>query len=120
MADYQETSVAGTMWRRAKMINIWNPLDGAPRVCFTEEDVVKLADGKVITSGDSTFINANYEAAKSFNIIDPITGQPTGQAMTQEQLYGLVYSLYRSLALERDTPKVFPQPDVPPLPITLP
>lgn len=118
MADYKEATIAGTMWRRAKMINIWNPLQGTPRLCITEEDVVRLANDQVIQSGDASFINVDFDASATFAVLDPTTGAPTGATMSQAEVYAIIYSLYMDLAAKRDAPPITgDHPGLPPLPM---
>jgi hypothetical protein len=113
MADYKEVSVAGTSWRRAKLVTITNPMGGIPMISFAEEDVIKMADGTVFTSGHSTYCDARFEPEATFPIFNPVTGEATGATMTQAELYAIVYSLYMDAAAKRDNPAPVVLPPAP-------
>ena len=102
MSDYQQSSIVGTRWKRARRISIDNPLNGAPSVLFAEDEVMALGDGATIERPVSN-LTAGYDPGHSFPLRDPATGEEIpGQTGTQAQLYALLYSAYWALALERD------------------
>lgn len=47
MADYKESSVAGTSWQRAVRVVVENPYGGAPSVNIVEEKVINLGDSVI-------------------------------------------------------------------------
>lgn len=47
-ANYAETTVSGTSWKRACRVFIENPLGGTPSLTIVEEEAINL-NGKVIT-----------------------------------------------------------------------
>jgi len=102
MSDYQQSSIAGTRWKRARRINIDNPLSGTPTVLFAEDEVIALGDGVTIERLASS-LSVPYDPEHTFPLRDPATGEMLpGQTGTQAQLYTLLYSAYWALALARD------------------
>lgn len=108
MANYKEQNVNGISWRRCSLIQISNPHSSKsqqPSASFIEEDIVDTGNGKYIIS--QTFsvppINVPINPMATFDIYDPTTGQKVeGQSMTHAQLYGILYSAYRTEAEKRD------------------
>lgn len=47
-ANYSETTVTGTSWKRASRVFIENPLGGTPSLTIVEEEAINLG-GKTIT-----------------------------------------------------------------------
>lgn len=100
MANYNETDVTGTEWQRCYGVSIANPLEGPKFVQFAEERVFNLTTGQV--SQCVAGCQVQYEPAAQFDVLDPSTGQPTGQKMTHAELYKILYSLYMDTASKRD------------------
>ena len=108
MADYKQTTVTGTSWKRARNLTIYNMLGGTPSIAITEEEAFILS-GRVVLGSDSTFLNADFNPTESFHIINPITGEDTGTTATHQDIYVMLHSLYTDLATKRDT-SVIPPP----------
>lgn len=106
MADYQESAVSGTKWRRCVGVDVHNPatVDPAkpaiPSINFREQDVM-IVDGQLVTLGN-TNCNVSYDPAAVVSVYDPVTLEPTGATFTHEQLYGMLFSAYLHTALARD------------------
>lgn len=101
MANYRETAATGTAWIRANQVVINNPYEAAPSISFGCEQIVLLGD-KVITVPDPRYLVAGYRPVNEIPLLDPATGEPTGEIATHSQLYGILYSLFIKTALEQD------------------
>ena len=102
MADYKESTIAGTKYTRAKRINIENPKDALPYVVFLEEDVFNLGDGQSYTN-DSGNLFLNFDdPSMEIPIRNPADWSLTGQTATLGELDVLIASLYWKLASDRD------------------
>ena len=109
--NYKQTELAGTSWVRCHGITVTNPLAGAeehdrhgqpigPTAFFTEEKVVTMdgADLRIPTGHCSKA----FSPEALIPMIDPATGEATGETVTHGALYQILYSLYIQTALERD------------------
>lgn len=99
MANYKESVVAGTQWRRAVRVIVDNPLDSTPHVTFTEETVVQLGDS-TLTKPEGT-LQRVFSAASEFPLVNPETGDVLG-VMNHQELYVALASLYLFEATQRD------------------
>lgn len=103
MANYQESNIAGTKYRRAFQVHVQNDMQHKA-ITFEEEEVINLDGADVIqkkvgsVSKALTADNANT----SFALINTETGEPSGQTMTYQEVYAALYGLYLHLAVERD------------------
>lgn len=106
MADYQESAVSGTRWRRCVGVDVHNPATidpehpKIPSIAFREQDVMIL-DGQLLTLGN-TNCGVIYDPAAVVQVYDPVTLEPTGATFTHQQLYGMLFSAYLDTALRRD------------------
>jgi len=98
--NYREQEANGTEWRRCHQVHIYNALETVPHCRFDEETVVSVG-GRQMAIPDG-YITKDFDAAAGIALLDPQTGQPTGQSMTHEGLYQVLYSLYMQTATERD------------------
>ena len=110
--NYKKTTATGTSWVRCRAITITNPLAGAedadpftrlpigPTAHFTEEKVLSLDGANVqLPAGSCSKV---FNPADTITLLDPTTGEPTGEAVTHAALYGILFSLYMQTAIERD------------------
>jgi len=107
MINYQQTTVAGESWIRAKQIVIHNPYAETQSATFLEEKVVNLSDGTVLKndySGLSEIFDAN-NATETFDLLNPETGTVIGSA-TYQDVYVMLHSLYYHAAIKRDAAQV--------------
>lgn len=112
MANYKEQDITGVSWRRCGSISIINPHSSkgiTPSVNFYEEDIIDIGNGKFVTTsinnngGPFMSIVVEVNPTATFDIYDPTTGQKVeGQTMTHAELYGILYSAYRTEAEKRD------------------
>lgn len=112
MADYKEQTVAGKAWQRCHQITIFNPRNGAPHVEFAEERVIAV-EGSLEIRQSLPNLSVSFDAARTFPLLDPITGEDTGQSVSYAQAYAILYSAYTEAALARDVENERPEPDMP-------
>ena len=102
MADYQETTISGTSYKRANEVFISNPLNGAKTVRFSEELVINISGTpQRVPQGVFDVILTDANKSAPINVIDPTSGATISQ-MTYEQIYGILFSLYLDSANKRD------------------
>jgi len=99
--NYKQTELAGTSWVRCRAVTINNPLtDGTPMAYFQEEKVVSVEGSNLRV--DSGACSKAFDPAGTITLINPETGEPTGETVTHADLYAILFSLYMQTALERD------------------
>ena len=103
MADYKETTVAGQAWTRAHRVTLENAYGGAGGVRFDEEQVISLGEAGTVRQPAGYVIESftAENAAESFDLLNPATGETVGTASFQD-VYVLMHSLYMHLAAKRD------------------
>lgn len=104
MPDYKESAVAGVQWHRFRRITIDNPRLGVPTVTCLEEQVLSV-DG-VEQRRDVGSLAFRFDPAAEFPVLDPETGEPTGQTATGALVYALIYGYVMVEAAKRDAPQV--------------
>ena len=115
--NYQYSTVTGESWLRAKRIVIDNPLNGVPAVKFVEERVVNIAGGEQYFRDQGVLELTATEAnmGNEIPLLDPETGESTGQVVTYSEAYTMLLSAYIHFADLRDNPPE-PEPVEEPLP----
>lgn len=104
MPNYKESAVAGTKWTRSWQVNIDNKYQQIPTIAFFEEEVVDTGDGTFISKMLPGALRESFsDPSKSFNLLNPATGNVIGTASYQD-LYVILSSLYSALAELRDNP----------------
>jgi len=98
--NYNQTQISGQSWQRAKKITIQNELNQLPFFEFEEEKIV-IVDNDVI-SKPCGVLAFDVVDTDSFDLLNPQTGEPSGQTMTMAQLRLILTSLYLHKAQERD------------------
>lgn len=101
MADYKETTKSMTCWQRCYRITIENPYGAMPTVRFDEEMRTNI-DGQTVASVTGCITRDFDDPKHVFALRNPATGDPTGIEMTHGDVYAVLWSLYMSLAAERD------------------
>lgn len=101
MADYKETSVTGSSWQRCHQVVVDNRRTATPSIRFDEERITALDDGDTVRRDLGTLV-VPYDAAAVVALRDPATGEVTGETMTHEEIYAILYSTYIGTALARD------------------
>jgi hypothetical protein len=104
MTLYQPSNVVGTKYTRAYRVECQNPLDGQTSITFAEQSVVNLDDGTVITKdlGNLNEVLTEENTTTEFALLNPVTGESTGQSMSYGDIFTALYSLYIDLATNRD------------------
>jgi len=115
MSTYIESTVTGQVWTRCNQIAIDNRRGTTPTVRFEEERVVVLDDGDEMRK-PAAGITLDFDPARQIPLLDPSTGQPTGNSTTYGAVYAILYSAYIAAAQERDARHNPPQPAPAPAP----
>lgn len=109
MADYRETSIAGTSYTRGHSLYFENPANSNPSLLIREETVINLAD-RTIYEPAGEIRKVVTDLSVEFPLRNPATNEIIeGQTMTYQDLYVGLYSLYWYLALERDAAAANPE-----------
>lgn len=103
-ADYKGEVVAGKRWTRAYRVTIMNPYLGDPVIAFDEEVLIAIEDS--VKSAPTATLSASVDMSATIDLIDPSTGLALGAAMSHQQVYVALYSLYRQLGAARDAAEV--------------
>lgn len=110
--NYKQSDITGITWTRCRAVTINNPLPGkgqinivtsqpiGPNCVFLEETA--LSTGTETLTFDSSVCQTTYVPTNIITLLDPTTGNATGETVTQEKLYQILYSLYLSTAIARD------------------
>lgn len=110
MADYKESTVSGTQYVRCHTVYLMNPLGGLKAANFMEETIINLANQQIRKDvGGFQLPLTTENAASTFPLLNPVTGEATGQTMSYQDLYAALYSLYIAGALARDAALEPPQ-----------
>jgi hypothetical protein len=99
MADYRQTTHTITQWQRCFRAVIEHARHEVPRIDFLEE--VVTING-VETRQQVPGCSISYEPAEVMPMRNPENDELTGDTMTQEQVYSILYSAYRWAADKRD------------------
>lgn len=99
---YKPSEVAGTEYTRAHQIVIDNRRpDQPPTITFFEERVLNTTSGdrRRFPQGQ---LQMGYDPAAQIPLLDPRTGEDTGQTISLPEVYAAVYSIYMHAAKARD------------------
>lgn len=100
MADYQETTAEGKLWKRCRQVIIDNPFEGAKLVRFFEENIVML--GGQTVRADAGFCQTEFSPSDLVPVLDLETLEPTGEMVPHLRIYQLLLSAYLKTAIWRD------------------
>jgi hypothetical protein len=103
MADYKQSTVAGTAWQRCSEVRIANPYQGfggTPLVTFGEEQIINVG-GKYVRQYVGE-LHKGFDPAATIAMLNPVTGESLGTTVTHGELYAILFSLYMQTAQERD------------------
>lgn len=101
MTNYKESSTTGTKWRRCETVTIRNTLNTVPCILFVEEDVAQIAN--TVMHNHVGVLVKEFSPTNTIQLLDPSSGEPTGDTLSHGELYTILYSLYIQTARERDT-----------------
>ena len=103
MADYKETTLAGTAYTRANAITIANPRIGVKAINFSEEQVINLGSETIVRpQGGFQEPFTTENAGTEFPLVNPLDGTPLGMTSTYTEVHVILHSLYFHLAQRRD------------------
>lgn len=92
-----QTPIAGEGYNRCFQVIIDNPLVGDPTVTFSQEMIVGTDAGSVLHIPIQS-LPLRFDPAAQIAVINPQTGEPTGQTVTQAEVYALIFSAYIAAA----------------------
>lgn len=101
MPNYQQSDVSGVSWKRASRIVLENPINSPGGVLIVEEVAMDLGDGTTLTNPVGN-LGTVFQPGALINLYNPLTGLPTGATITHDEFYAMAYSVYMTLAAERD------------------
>lgn len=88
-----EKPIAGESYIRCPQVVIDNRLGHVPTIAFHRERVIGLADGATVVQPMSPR-EVTFNPAAVVAVINPETGEQTGQTITHGDLYTLIYSAF--------------------------
>lgn len=106
--NYLPTTTAGDTHRRSPVVNGSNILGKTPVITYQEEDVVYDSTGKPFHSFAGSVSKVLDAPDTEFNLIDPTDGTTVIGTAKHQDVYVMLYSLYRSIAAERDAAETPP------------
>lgn len=103
MMNYQESQIQGSTWTRCRAVTVVNPhaSTGEKIMAYFQEEKAIAFDNTVLLSNRGS-CGVAFDAAATVAMLDPQTGQPTGQTFTHADLYKMLFSLYMDTAKKRD------------------
>jgi len=107
MPDYQQTPVTGVEYPRAYAIEIANRYGLTPSITFHMEALTLLASGQTLSRGLPP-VSAAFDPEAEIPLLNPADGEPTGETVTQEYLYQILFSLCEQLRQPQTTPEEEP------------
>lgn len=99
--NYKAVTKQVSTYRRCTSINIHNPEGGPATVTFKEEEV-RVEDGVVVERKPCAALEMVFDPTGSITLLDPASLEPSGETMTQLQVYRGLFAAYMHLARERD------------------
>lgn len=119
--NYKEETREAVFWQRCKEVICVNPLVGDKYVSFQEEKAC-LVNGQPISMGHAGGCNTSFTEEGLIPLVNPNTGELTGDTVSHAVLYTILHSLYIQTARARDglpplePPPPPPAPEPPPAP----
>lgn len=88
-----QTPFAGESYVRCPQVVVDNRLGATPAVTFHRETVIGIAGGGVLRQALSPR-EMIFDPAAEVPVLNPETGEPTGETITQGALYALIFSVF--------------------------
>lgn len=85
--------ITGESYIRCPQVVIDNRLGAAPRVTFDRESVLGVEGGAVMRQPMSPRV-MTFDPSVEVPVLNPETGEPTGQTITHGEIYALIYSAF--------------------------
>lgn len=99
---YRPGQITGQSYMRTNRIEITNKAAHLPpSVVFHEERVIEGPNG-VMTRIPEGQCHLEYDPAAEIPLLNPLTGEASGQMLTMDELHAIVYSVYLYAAKARD------------------
>lgn len=99
---YRPGQITGQSYMRTNRIEIINKASHLPpKVVFHEERVIEGETG-VMTRFPEGQCVLEHDPALAIPLLDPATGEATGETLSMNELYAMVYSVYMHAATARD------------------
>ena len=98
MPDYEQTPVTGVEYPRAYAIEINNRYGVTPSITFHMEALTLLGD-RTLSRGLPA-VSCEFDPEGVIPLLNPADGTPTGESVTHDALYQILFSLCEQL---RDT-----------------
>lgn len=100
--DYKASNVAGSEYHRFSRVVIDVPLNATPQIICVEQSVLRLPDGRTPIIQDVGNLNFSFDIEACFPLLNPATGEPTGQTISGAEVYAAIWSVVMAKAKERD------------------
>jgi hypothetical protein len=100
MVNYKQSEVVGQQWRRCNSIQISNPYNGQATLVFGEEEIISLPGADI--QRPMVPLSAVFDPTKEIPLVNPNTGELTGESISEMDVYIILFSKYMALAKERD------------------
>ena len=115
MPNYNEHSVSGEYYeyQRSNKVIIMNELDSVPEITFMEQVIATLPTGEKMNMRKTKCVDTLSNPLEEFNLLHPFDDTIIGTSKYQD-VYVLLYSLYRHVADKRDNPIYAPDTPVEP------
>lgn len=100
--DYKQAVKETKFWQRCRAVTCLNPVDSPYKTVVFQEELASEVDGVSSSVKDVGSCSTLFSPDGEINLIDPSTGQSTGETVSHLKLYQILHSLYIQVALERD------------------
>lgn len=102
MSNYKSTQVSGESWVRSSKVLIDNPFQVTPMITFYEEKIISMGESEFAQKPLGSLHEVMTNPLQEYPLINPETGEDTGQTNSYYNLYIALHSLYLHLANRRD------------------
>lgn len=100
--DYKASNVDGHEYHRFSRVVVDVPLDATPQIICVEQSVLRLSNGMAPVIRDVGNLNFPFDIEACFPLLNPATGEPTGQTISGHEVYAAIWSVVMAKAKERD------------------
>jgi hypothetical protein len=82
------------MHDRAESISFYNPENAQPYMSVVETSSAVIGINGVNIESERNTYNVPYNQGDTIPLLNPITGESTGESINTDYLYAMLYSLY--------------------------